>query len=209
MLRKKIEKLRKPRRQPEAEWRKNYRVWDPNRKIFLYPENWIDPELRLPARFRMSLSKLALFIRPRCGAKSVRILLAGKNRVKRFVAAQTLARNLGKSLYRINLNAVVSEYIGETEKNLGRVFSATKGSRVVLFFDEADPLFGKRTDVKESHDRYANLNDLLRRAGKYSGVTIFAADNHTNVDRGVRRRFHFVIRIPHRKNPRCKKSSTC
>ena len=205
MPRKKIEKVRKPLRQPEAawQWSKRYRVWDASRKIFLYPENWIEPELRLPARFRASVSKLALFIRTRYSTKGVRILLAGKNGAKRVVFAQTLARNFGKNLYRIDLNAVVSEYIGETEKNLGRVFSAAKGSRVVLFFDEADALFGKRTDVKDSHDRYANINYLLRRAGKYAGLTIFVAG--TNIDKALRRKFHFVIRIPRRRNRRRKK----
>src|SRR5947207_12624470 len=124
----------KLRRKTNAEWnwRKNYRVWDANRKIFLYPENWIEPELRLPSRFRVPLSELALFIRPRCGAKGVRILLTGKVRARRLVAAQTLAHNLGTDLYRIDLSAVVSEYIGETEKNLGRVFNAAKDSHAVL-----------------------------------------------------------------------------
>src|SRR5882762_6898578 len=109
MLRKKINKLGPPRRKTEAgwQWRKNYRVWDANRGIFLYPENWIEPELRLPARFRVPLSELALFIRARCGAKGVRILLAGKDRSRRLVAAPTLAHNLGKDLYRVDLNAVV------------------------------------------------------------------------------------------------------
>jgi hypothetical protein len=84
----KIQKSGTPRRKAEAEWqwRKNYRIWDANRRIFLYPENWIEPELRFPARFRVPLSELALFIRPGCGAKGVRILLAGKNRAKRGVA---------------------------------------------------------------------------------------------------------------------------
>src|SRR4029077_16615394 len=151
----KTQKPGTPRRKTKAGWRKNYRVWDANRRIFLYPENWIEPELCLPARFRVPLSELALFIRPRCGAKGVRILLIGKDRSRRLVAAQTLARNLGKDLYRIDLSAVVSEYVGEIEKNLGRVFDVAKNCHAVLFFDEADALFGKRTDVKDSHDRYA------------------------------------------------------
>ena len=213
MPRNKIQKPGKPRRNTNAEWkwRKNYRVWDANRRIFLYPENWTEPELRLPARFRGSLNELALFIRPRCDAKGVHILLAGKNRAKCLAAAQSLARDLGKGLYRIDLSAVVSEYIGETEKNLGRVFDAAKDSRVVLFFDEADALFGKRTDVKDSHDRYANIeiNYLLRRAGKYPGLTILATGNRTRIEKAFRRKFHFVIRIPQRRKPRRKESSTC
>jgi ATPase family associated with various cellular activities (AAA) len=209
----KIQKSGTPRRKAEAgwKWRKNYRVWDANRRIFLYPENWIEPELRLPARFRVPLSELALFIRPRCGAKGVRILFPGKDRSRRLVAAQTLAHTLGKDLYRVDLNAVVSEYIGETEKNLSRVFNAAKDSHAVLFFDEADALFGKRTDVEDSHDRYANIeiNYLLRRSEKYAGLTILAASNRTRVDKRLLRRFHFIIPVPKRNKLRRKESSTC
>jgi SpoVK/Ycf46/Vps4 family AAA+-type ATPase len=213
MPRKKIQKPGTPRRKTEAgwRWRENYRVWDANRKIFIYPENWVEPELRLPARFRVPLSELALFIRPRCGTKGVRILFPGKDRSRRLVAAQTLAHNLGKDLYRVDLNAVVSEYIGETEKNLGRVFKAATNSHAVLFFDEADALFGKRTDVKDSHDRYANIeiNYLLRKSEKYTGLTILATSNRTKINKRLLRRFHFIIHVPQRKKPRRKESSTC
>ena len=114
MEKKKIEKRGKQIRKTEVEWtwQKNYWVWDANRKIFIYPENWIERDLRLPARFRVPLSELALFIRPRCGAKGVRILLTGKVRARRLVATQTLAHNLGTDLYQIDLSAVVSE-LGE------------------------------------------------------------------------------------------------
>jgi SpoVK/Ycf46/Vps4 family AAA+-type ATPase len=205
----KIQKPGMPRRKTEAgwKWRKNYRIWDANRRIFLYPENWIEPELRLP----VPLSELALFIRPRCGAKGVRILLTGKDRSRRLVAAQTLAHTLGKDLYRIDLSAVVSEYIGETEKNLGRVFNAAKDNHAVLFFDEADALFGKRTDVKASHDRYANIeiNYLLRRSEKYAGLTILATSNRIRIDKRLLRRFHFIIPVSQRKKLRRKESSSC
>jgi hypothetical protein len=124
----KSKKPGKQHRKTELEWiwRKNYRVWDANRKIFLYPENWIEPEPRLPARFRVSLNDAVVFIRPRCRVNGIRILLADKNRTRRLLAAQTLARDLEKALYRIDLNGVVSDYIGETEKNLGRVFDLAK-----------------------------------------------------------------------------------
>jgi len=211
MPRKKIQKPGKLRRKSDArwEWRKNYRVWDANRKTFLYPENWIEPELRLPAPFRVSLNELALFIHPRCSAKGVRVLFPGKDRPRRLVSAQTLARSLGKDLCRIDLNAVVSQYIGETEKNLGRVFDATKRSRAVLFFDEADALFGRRTDVKDSHDRYANIeiNYLLRKSEKYPGLTIVAINNRTRINKMLLRRFHFVIPVPRRR--KLQESSTC
>jgi ATPase family protein associated with various cellular activities (AAA) len=130
---------------------------------------------------------------------------------QRSVAAQTLAHNLGKDLYRTDLNAVVSEYIGETEKNLGRVFNAAKDGHAVLFFDEADALFGKRTDVKDSHDRCASteINYLLRRSEKYAGLTILATSNRTKIDKRLLRRFHFIIPVPQRKKLRHKKSSTC
>jgi hypothetical protein len=202
---KKIQKRGKQIRKTEVEWtwQKNYRVWDANRRIFLYPENWIEPELRLPARFRIPLSELALFIRPHCGAKGVRILLTGKDRSRGLVAAQTLAHTLGKDLYRVDLNAVVSEYIGETEKNLGRVFNAAKDSHAVLFFDEANALFGKRTDVKDSHKRHANIeiNYLLRRGEKYADLTILATRTRTSIDKRLLRRFHFII--PFRSERNC------
>jgi hypothetical protein len=170
----KIQKPEKQRRKMEVEWnwRKNFRVWDANRKIFLYPENWIEPKLRLPARFRVSLNDVAVYIRPRCRAKGFRVLLAGKNRTRRLLAVQTLARDLEKDLYRIDLNGVVSDYIGETEKNLDRVFDLAKKNRVVLFFDEADALFGKRADAKGSHDSHASIEIkyVLRRAGKNGGL---------------------------------------
>jgi hypothetical protein len=207
----KIAKPGKPRRKKEAEWEwlKNYRVWDANREIFAYPENWIEPKLRLSAPFRLSLIELALFIRPRCSAKGIRVLFPGKGRSTRLLAAQTLAHTLGKKLYRIDLNAVASKYIGETEKTLGRVFDATKDNRAVLFFDEADALFGKRTGVKDAHDRYANFNYLLRRCERYPGLTILAANNRNRIRKTLMRRFHFIIPIPRRKKVRRKYSPTC
>jgi ATPase family associated with various cellular activities (AAA) len=212
MPKKKIRKSGKllPKTETGWDWRKDYREWNANRRIFLYPENWIEPELRLPVPFRVSLNELALFIHPRCSGKGIRLLFPGKDRPTRLVSAQILARSLEKNLYRIDLNAVVSEYIGETEKNLGRVFDATKTSRPVLFFDEADVLFGKRTDVKDSHDRYANLeiNHLLQRSEKYAGLTIIAISNRTRINKSLLRRFHFIIPIPRRRKLRRKKSSS-
>jgi ATPase family associated with various cellular activities (AAA)/ABC toxin N-terminal region len=204
------------------QWRKRYRIWDANRKIFLYPENWIEPELRLPTRFRISLGAVAAFVCAHCRAKtkrkpirkaahrkSVRFLFTGKNRIGALVATQTLARDLGKNLARVDLSVVVSKYIGETEKNLRRVFAAAKGSGAVLFFDEADALFGKRVAVHDSHDRYANveINYLLKRIEEYAGVAILATSKRTRIDNAFSRRFHFVIRVPPRRKPRRQKSS--
>jgi Bacteriophage tail sheath protein len=207
------------KREAEWKWRKNYRVWEANRKIFLYPENWIEPELQLSTRLRAALDDVVAFICARCGAKTkrkpigkpahrkgVRGLLTGRNRMGALVAAQTLARDLGKDLYRVDLGAVVSKYIGETEKNLRRAFDAARKSRAVLFFDEAEALFGKRTDVKDSPDRYANIeiNYLLKRIEEYVGLAIFASGNRTKIDNAFSRRFHFVVSIRARRNARPK-----
>jgi SpoVK/Ycf46/Vps4 family AAA+-type ATPase len=137
------------------------------------------------------------------------VLLIGKNRMGALVAAHTLARDLGKDLYHVDLGAVVSKYIGETEKNLRRVFAAARKSGAVLFFDEADALFGKRTEVHDSHDRYANIeiNYLLQRIEEYAGLAILATGNRTNIDDAFTRRFDFVIRVPPRRKPRRKESS--
>jgi AAA+ superfamily predicted ATPase len=91
-------------------------------------------------------------------------------------AAEAVAHELGRGLLRVDLSAIVSKYIGETEKNLDRVFAAAKDSGAVLFFDEADALFGKRSEVKDSHDRFANIeiNYLLQRMESFGGVAIVA-----------------------------------
>jgi AAA+ superfamily predicted ATPase len=187
----------------EWDWHKRYRIWDANRKIFLYPENWIEPELRLPTRFCISLGDVAVFICADCGAKikrkpirkparrkSVRVLFTGKNRIGALLAAQTLARDLGKNLYHVDLGAVVSKHIGETEKNLRRVFAAAKGSGAVVFFDEADALLRKRTEVHDSHDRYANIeiNYLLKGIEEYAGVAILATSKRAKIDNAFSRR---------------------
>jgi SpoVK/Ycf46/Vps4 family AAA+-type ATPase len=221
---KKAGKQGKQLRKTEAEWEwlKKYRVWDADRKIFLYPENWIEPELRLPARFWESLGEVVAFICGKCGLgtkrertrrparrKGLRVLLTGQNRIGALIAAQTVARDLGKDLYRVDLGAVVSKYIGETEKNLRRVFDAAKRSGAVLFFDEADALFGKRTEVHDSHDRYANteINYLLQRIEEYPGLVILAVGNRTKIDNAFSRRFDFLIRIPPRRKSRRKESA--
>ena len=217
---KKAAKQGKQLRETESEWEwlKRYRVWDANRKIFLYPENWIEPELRLATRFRATLSEIVAFIHANCGAvtklkpahrKSVRVLFTGKSRISALVAAQTLARDLGKNLYRVDLSAIVSKYIGETEKNLRRVFDAAKKGGAVLFFDEADALFGKRTNVKDGHDRYANIeiDYLLERIEDYAGLAVLATGNRTKIDNAFSRRFPFVISISSQREAHWKESS--
>ena len=101
-------------------------------------------------------------------------------------------------VYRVDLSAVVSKYIGETEKNLSRLFDAAEAANVILLFDEADALFGKRSEVKDSHDRYANLEAgyLLQRVESYRGLVILTTNRKDNLDQAFIRRLRFVVEFP-------------
>lgn len=114
------------------------------------------------------------------------------------LAAEVIATELHKDLVRINLAQVVSKFIGETEKNLQRVFDAAEQDGAVLLLDEADALFGKRTDVRDSHDRYANLEIgyLLQRIEAYPGLVIIATNAKQNIDPAFLCRMRFVIDLP-------------
>lgn len=127
------------------------------------------------------------------------VLFTGAGAADQTDAAEVLAKDLQKDLYRIDLNKVVSKYIGETEKNLDRLFRAAESAGAILFFDEADALFGKRSEVKDSHDRYANIevNYLLRRLETYGGLAILATNNQDAIEK-VRDRFHLVVEFPRR-----------
>jgi vesicle-fusing ATPase len=128
----------------------------------------------------------------------VTALFAGESGTGKTLAAEVLARELGLDLYRIDLAATVSKYIGETEKNLRRLFAAAEASGAVLLFDEADALFGKRGEVKDGHDRYANLEVayLLQRMESYRGLAILTTNLRSNVDRAFMRRLRFVVQFP-------------
>ncbi|NIV72278.1 MAG: AAA family ATPase, partial [Calditrichae bacterium] len=104
----------------------------------------------------------------------------------------------GLDLYKIDISAVVSKYIGETEKNLNRIFDEAEHSNAILFFDEADALFGKRSEVKDAHDRYANIEIayLLQRMEEYEGITILATNLRQNIDEAFTRRIRFIIEFP-------------
>jgi SpoVK/Ycf46/Vps4 family AAA+-type ATPase len=114
------------------------------------------------------------------------------------MTAEVLARELRLDLYRIDLSQVVSKYIGETEKNLRRVFDAAEEGGVVLLFDEADALFGKRSEVKDSHDRYANIevSYLLQRMESYRGLAILTTNMKSALDTAFLRRIRFVVQFP-------------
>jgi len=125
-------------------------------------------------------------------------LFAGENESNRNIAAEVLANELSSDLFKIDLSKVVSKYIGETEKNLKIIFDNAESKDVILFFDEADALFGKRTEVKDSHDRYANLeiNYLLERIEAFCGLVILATNLKTNLDAAFIRRMRYKINFP-------------
>nr|WP_263384931.1 ATP-binding protein [Granulicella arctica] len=125
-------------------------------------------------------------------------LFAGESGTGKTMAAEVIANDLGLNLYRIDLSAVVSKYIGETEKNLRRLFDAAEQGGAILFFDEADALFGKRSEVKDSHDRYANIeiNYLLQRMESFSGLAILATNMKTALDPAFLRRLRFIVNFP-------------
>jgi hypothetical protein len=125
-------------------------------------------------------------------------LFAGPSGTGKTMAAEVLANELHLDLYRIDLSSVVSKYIGETEKNLRRVFDAAEESGAILLFDEADALFGKRSEVKDSHDRYANIevSYLLQRMEAYRGLAILTTNQRSALDPAFLRRLRFVVQFP-------------
>jgi ATP-dependent 26S proteasome regulatory subunit len=130
--------------------------------------------------------------------KGLSLLFTGPSGTGKTMAAQILAGEMGVDLYKIDLSTVISKYIGETEKNLARIFAEAVTSNAVLFFDEADALFGKRSEVRDSHDRYANIeiNYLLQRMEEYEGTVILATNLRKNMDEAFVRRIQFTIEFP-------------
>jgi ATP-dependent 26S proteasome regulatory subunit len=130
--------------------------------------------------------------------KGLNLLFAGPSGTGKTMAAEVIAHELGLELYRIDLSMVISKYIGETEKNLSRIFDEAATSNAVLFFDEADALFGKRSEVRDSHDRYANIeiNYLLQKMEQYQGTVILATNLRKNMDDAFVRRIQFTIEFP-------------
>jgi AAA+ superfamily predicted ATPase len=168
-------------------------------------------DLVLPEPQRQTLREITMHVRHRhhvyerwgFAAKGSRGLgisavFAGASGTGKTMAAEVLAHALRLDLYRIDLSQVVSKYIGETEKNLRKVFDAAEGGAAILLFDEADALFGKRSEVKDSHDRYANVevSYLLQRMEAYRGLAILTTNMKAALDQAFLRRIRFVVQFP-------------
>jgi len=138
------------------------------------------------------------FARKLSYGKGINVLFAGSSGTGKTMAAEILAAKLGLDLFKINLSSVVSKYIGETEKNLDKIFTAAENANVILFFDEADALFGKRSEVKDAHDRYANLeiSYLLQKMEQHESITILATNLRQNLDEAFVRRLAFIVHFP-------------
>ncbi len=126
--------------------------------------------------------------------RGLSVLFAGEPGTGKTMAAQVLAKELELDLYLIDLSRVLNKYIGETEKNLARLFDEAREAGVMLFFDEGDALFGKRTESRDAHDRYANVETayLLQRMEQHDGVTVLATNRLRDVDEAFIRRFHVI-----------------
>ncbi len=127
--------------------------------------------------------------------KGLNVLFSGPSGTGKTMAAEIVAKELGLDLYKIDLSLVVNKYIGETEKNLGRIFAEARTSNAILFFDEADAIFGKRSEVKDAHDRYANIEIgyLLQKLECHEGMVILASNLSKNIDEAFQRRMQFII----------------
>ncbi len=138
------------------------------------------------------------FDRKLSGGKAVNALFAGPSGTGKTMAAEIIAKELDLDLYKIDLASVVSKYIGETEKNLDRIFRAAESANAILFFDEADALFGKRSEVRDSHDRYANIevSYLLQKMEEYQGISILASNLRQHMDDSFIRRLAFTVLFP-------------
>ncbi len=130
--------------------------------------------------------------------RGVSVLFSGAPGTGKTLATEVLAAELDLALYKVDLSGVVSKYVGETEKNLSRIFSEAENSNCILFFDEADALFGQRTKVSDAHDRYANVETsyLLQRMEEHDGTVVLATNLRENVDEAFTRRLRFVVEFP-------------
>ena len=175
---------------PRASW--NDLVLPPDRAELLH-------QLASQVRHRRRIHEEWGFAARSSRGLGISALFVGESGTGKTLAAEVLAASLSLDLYRIDLSGVVSKYIGETEKNLRRLFDAAEESGAILLFDEADALFGKRSEVRDSHDRYANIevNYLLQRIEAYRGLAILATNLRSALDPAFLRRLRFVINFPY------------
>lgn len=158
----------------------------------------IEPQTGLknvvPAHIQPSLHNIVLD----AGKSGVSVLFAGAGNAEKMPAAEVLAIELHLPLYRVDLSRLVSKNIGETEKNLDRLFGAAESSGSILFFDEADALFGKRSEVKDSHDRYLNIEAdyLLQKIEAHKGLVILATKAQEEIDKSLLDRFRHIVKFP-------------
>jgi SpoVK/Ycf46/Vps4 family AAA+-type ATPase len=130
--------------------------------------------------------------------RGITALFAGDSGTGKTMSAEVIAAELGLDLYTVNLATVVDKYVGETEKNLERIFTEAGGVNAVLFFDEADAIFGKRSEVRDAHDRYANIESayLLQRMETFDGLAILATNLRANIDEAFTRRLDSIVDFP-------------
>ena len=168
-------------------------------------------DLILPSKEKFVLHDIAAHVRQRLTVYEkwgfagrsrrglgISALFAGTSGTGKTMAAEVLGNELQLDVYRVDLSSVIDKYIGETEKNLKRIFDAAEGGGVILLFDEADALFGKRTEVKDSHDRHANVgvSYLLQRMEAYRGLAVLTTNLKNSLDQAFLRRLRFVIQFP-------------
>lgn len=171
-------------------------AWDD----LILPDDKLDPlrELCDQARNAWQVYERWGFGRKLPRGRGLSALFSGPPGTGKTMAAEVLAAELQLDLYKVDLATVVSKYIGETEKNLSRIFAEAEDGNAILFFDEADALFGKRTEVSDAHDRYANIETsyLLQRMEEYAGMVILASNLRENMDEAFLRRIRFVVDFP-------------
>jgi AAA+ superfamily predicted ATPase len=155
-------------------------------------------EICVQVRHRRTVLEEWGFDRHLSMGKGVNVLFAGQSGTGKTMAAEIVASDLGLELFKVDLSTMVSKYIGETEKNLDKVFTAAREANAILFFDEADALFGKRSEVKDAHDRYANIEVgyLLQKMEEYEGVVILSTNLRKNLDDAFIRRLHMAVEFP-------------
>lgn len=171
----------------EMEWN-DLVLHNSTRKQISEIENWINHNETL-----MNNTTIRKRVKP-----GYRVLFYGPPGTGKTLAATLLGKQTGKDVFRIDLSRVISKYIGETEKNLSGLFDRAEDKNWILFFDEADALFGKRTDIRDAHDKYANqeVAYLLQRIESFNGVVILATNQRGNIDDAFIRRFQAIIHFP-------------